>query len=607
MMAKKGTEAIPWWDVDAGLQGFANICAKKNPVIPDKTDQTILHEIRRTVRELLHKDNTSGEYLSSLLPSMSAHVDWTRKEGGGTSALYETCAKHRTSNKVGDVEVKVPDHFELLRAAEGVTKSEFVPGKVHLVKEPFKLRSITTCPPNDAYLAKYLNRIIHSQVRKHPAFSFADHDVNLQDLEDFEFQNDEFAVSADYESATDNLKTRYTAWTWLCVCERLGFADWVFGWGLRTLTRNQWEMPNRKIIYQDETIQPMGNGLSFPLLCMINFSIVRHSCEVDRAEVIRDRLETTNRVCRKALPVRDIVDLSWVLSQKEVNARCQIKINGDDALFKLSRLSSYEYFKKISSSVGLIPSIGKNFISRDFGMINSKLLVIKRDCFVEGHFSYIAPYVNVGLMKGTGRVLSDTRIEESTHDAFYGSVGESSAALVKGFSLDDGDRLLTQFVRWNMDKLGKTWRDWYLPRSLGGLELVNLGLRSIPKLSKAAAVVAQYAFQELGLCIDSVPVELNATSKKYRRAVPMTSCRIDELPEEEIYDLRDDSYFFWTDEVDAAAGKRPGSEQQFRNAYSKALRKGVNPMVGRQKFRFRMEPLFQLVPVRQINVFIHNL
>jgi hypothetical protein len=601
MMAKKGTEAIPWWDVDAGLSGFAKIA--ELDVQETQDDETILQEIERTVHELFRPKDGQKQFIGSLLPSMSAHVGWSRKEGGGTSALYEMCTSHRPTENVGGIDVKIPDAFELLRAAEGVAKSDFVEGKVHLVKEPFKLRSITTGPPNDAYLGKYLNRIIHKRVRKHPAFSFADRDVNLNDLEGFQLDGNEFLVSADYEAATDNLKTRYTAWTWLCLCKRLCFADWVFFWGLKSLTRNKWEMPNGKFVMQGKTIQPMGNCLSFPLLCVINFALVRAVVVADRAEFIRDhrRIPSLEKRREAALDV-------WRVAHDQIKREDCIKINGDDALFKLYSLKSYEYFKRLTSSAGLIPSIGKNFISRDFGMINSKLLLIRRNFFGSGRVTDLVPYVNVGLIKGTGRVLSDTRVEKVSHDPFYGSIGESSSALVKGFGLVKADQLLSQFIRWNMDKLGTTWRDWYLPRTLGGLELVNLGTRPLPKMSKAAAIVAQHAFNILGVCIDSTPVELNCSSKNYRKAIPMTSTRIDDLPEDEVHDLRDDSYFFWTDEVSSMEGRnRPDSEQMFKNLYRKALSKGVNPMIGRQNFRFRMEPLFQLVPIRQINIFTHNL
>jgi hypothetical protein len=119
--------------------------------------------------------------------------------------------------------------------------------------------------------------------------------------------------------------------------------------------------------------QLMGNVVSFVILCMANYAIRHLSFELTH---------------RTTLTVPELERISPTL------------INGDDILFRLVRqydgrdflrgiqrkisyLPSedvqYQIWTENCRAVGLEPSLGKNFLSDDFCMINSRLVRIKRD------------------------------------------------------------------------------------------------------------------------------------------------------------------------------------------------------------------------------------
>lgn len=588
---KKGTEAIPWWDVEAGLSKFETLAQK--PFTPDpKWDPVIMSEITRTVRQLIKPVRES--HLNSLLPSSSAHYGVRRKDGGGTTALFSKCAGQRTSSKVGEFDVPEPKSDELMAAVEELKKvfdqNEWHDGEIHLVKEPFKLRSITTTNVALSYVGKYLQRMIHRQLSRHPAFSFAFGEVTVDDLSSWELYGEDYLCSGDYEAATDNLFVKYSSHCWQEICKQMEFDPWVyevFNWGL---AKNRWHFPSGRVLEQSEKVQPMGYILSFTLLCIINFALARYVCEIDEMESIRrERRGSHGLLAEKRL--------KW-----NMRNRCPVRINGDDVLMKLSSRDSYDLFKGITAAAGLIPSIGKNYTSREFGMINSKLLVVVRDWFGVGRVRFNVPYVNVGLIKGTGRVLSDTRIEDSC-SSVLGNVSESTHALALRHDTEFASSLLSQYIAWNYSVLTGTMRDWYLPTCLGGLGMWRSGRRLQP-LSRAAALVAQLAFERGGVCLDRETPEANSTSEKYRKGVPFAVERVDDM--DVVEPSCDDSYFFWSPEV-IKPRVGPTSEQLFRRLYGKAKKDGVRPMVGRQFFSFRRVPLFQMIPVKQINPFFLDL
>lgn len=96
--------------------------------------------------------------------------------------------------------------------------------------------------------------------------------------------------------------------------------------------------------------QLMGGILSFPLLCLANYSL-----------------------CRAVGLVDD-----------------QFLINGDDLLARVT-IEQYHRWKELGPSMGLYPSLGKNYLSPNFGLINSQMyLSTEERVVVSGKLSLIA-------------------------------------------------------------------------------------------------------------------------------------------------------------------------------------------------------------------------
>jgi hypothetical protein len=91
----------------------------------------------------------------------------------------------------------------------------------------------------------------------------------------------------------------------------------------------------------------MGSPLSFPLLCIINLSVYRKTVY----DWFRD-----HPLCK---------------DEKEI-LLSNVIINGDDIVFRAPRDFILKFYENIEL-VGFLPSKGKNFVSRRFAMINSRV------------------------------------------------------------------------------------------------------------------------------------------------------------------------------------------------------------------------------------------
>jgi hypothetical protein len=127
--------------------------------------------------------------------------------------------------------------------------------------------------------------------------------------------------------------------------------------------------------YKQENGQLMGNILSFPILCLANYLAFHISVE---------------RSLQKKLKL-------WSVPQ--------VKINGDDILFK-SNPHHYMCWKDTVSEFGLSPSLGKNFATDKFVVINSEQYSVQT-ALVGGVYKVVdlvrVPFVNFGLLTFRGK------------------------------------------------------------------------------------------------------------------------------------------------------------------------------------------------------------
>jgi hypothetical protein len=145
---------------------------------------------------------------------------------------------------------------------------------------------------------------------------------------------------------------------------------------------------------------------------------------------------------------------------------------------------------KVVRVCGLEPSIGKNYYSSKFLIINSELR-----WFSDGHWRF-EPFVNLGLLMG--RVAKGTDAgQDLSGTSGAQDLGSRCSDLVRGFDgrlRDDLIRVFCQYHKKSLARFDGTRGDslpWYLPQSLGGMGLPKPSIVELSELDrKRAAVVA---------------------------------------------------------------------------------------------------------------------
>jgi hypothetical protein len=151
-------------------------------------------------------------------------------------------------------------------------------------------------------------------------------------LSDFVLKTGDVFVSGDYESATDNLNSLHSK---RLLSGMFATASHVpVGIQLSAISSLTGYVRYEDTLFQQRTGQLMGNYLSFPLLCLMNFCTVVHAMGWDRATNI------------------------------------PLKINGDDIVFRCTPLESERWSNLVRDS-GLVLSRGKTLVHHRFFSINS--------------------------------------------------------------------------------------------------------------------------------------------------------------------------------------------------------------------------------------------
>lgn len=483
----------------------------------NKLSRSLAEEIRRTVREVLGKGNLI-EMEGLLAPSTSAHFENTRVGFGAAPIVSEQCQticeNHTNCNfslfdcschkwliyeKEG---FELMEHFDLGPQPSPDLKVELLSSavlsgkslntcEVHSVLEPFKVRMITAGNSETGYLGRYLQKRIHARVGKHPVFEFTHQPASLDSLRDDigDLAPGEVLVSADYEAATDNLHPYATKVAW----------EACSGWyaqsktDFRTINSLGQSMLCGQILNYRKSINKILGDEQFPLVGPWNFSAyekltllgLTDSVVQQRGQLMGCILSFFLLCMINATSVR--IAFEKVHRMKFSLRDLPLKINGDDALFRATP-AVVEEWSKIATTLGLKPSLGKNFVSRDFAMINSELYEYMDWRFGMKIPKCYTPYMNLGLLMGQGRVQEDTRCTIKFINGSENSepVGARSRYLIKGWSLKRQKRLISLFTELNRDKLETTSRGWGIPESLGGLGIPHVTNHSVKSLVVAA-------------------------------------------------------------------------------------------------------------------------
>lgn len=399
------------------------------------------------------------------------------------------------------------------------------------LQESLKVRVISKGPPYHYFVLKPLQKFLWKTMKEHKMFRLIGKTVTAEDVQDVvgtQLSKEEYFLSVDYSDATNQIRSWASEIVVQQLSDTLKLSDDERRLFLESMTQHIMSRPKNKkeekefekllaAYYEAENLeeasklladqelaqqngQLMGSIVSFPILCLINATILRWTQEVTYQQV-------------KTLD------------------NCHCTVNGDDGLLKTTKVGR-EIWGKISPFMGLNPSLGKVFFSREFLDINStnftynpegyecildehnkpikklrlgekltasQLQSIRNDAdkLLEGrwnkgktalqfhevlgvdykmsHFR-ATPFINCGLLLGVPRsIVKVSNADTSSKEKSFGSVcrelianaPESTRPAVMRKFLNVNKEFLTQCTTYGVP--------WYVPENYGGLGLPIFG------------------------------------------------------------------------------------------------------------------------------------
>jgi len=346
------------------------------------------------------------------------------------------------------------------------------------LSEPLKVRLISRGPVGLYYLGSQVQKFMHSILRNHFTFRAIGRPLFPEDIDQLGLCDEsQIYLSGDYKAATDLISSTLS----LCACEEIircsalpDVYSEVLKRGLCGATMKFNDKSLEGFILQErlsdlgsecrdskgnfiqQSGQLMGSPLSFPILCLINAAMNRYYYE------LVENFSRTNKGLGGLLTYR-LEDVPMM-------------INGDDVLLKC-RKGYYNTWKDLVKTGGLVPSIGKNYQSNAFVIINSTLYdQVGPNCLGESNFQQ-RDYINLGLLFPNRDGFTKLNPDEGwSLDPGVTDLGSISKDLCKGHR-EIQDRLMSfyigsPYVRSLLSTVPASV-SYYVSKSLGGLGLKN--------------------------------------------------------------------------------------------------------------------------------------
>lgn len=340
--------------------------------------------------------------------------------------------------------------------------------QVEAVLEPLKVRLITKSDAFRQWISKWMQRQMHDFLREMEQFRLIGEPLNGSHLDALYkrtqvlFTPEELSTarweSGDYEAATDNLSMEATKIVFERFLDRLpphlGYLKPACRAVLYEQVIHYKEVLEHGSVdhsYLQESGQLMGSVLSFPILCAINLW-----CYAEALEQLLGR-----RVPIKQLPCL---------------------VNGDDFLAFMTPELRQLWVAKVKS-VGFKFSVGKNYTSRNFCLINSTLFKV---LYLEGGVPVFQriPFLNIGLLTGQAKVTGRANVRLSPLGSWYNAVMDGAQSK---------DRAVRRFLHYHREAVRElTWDgQWniFMPLSRGGLGCDAY----VPKDAYSTSFQRQYA------------------------------------------------------------------------------------------------------------------
>jgi hypothetical protein len=481
---------------------------------------TVEHELRRTVKELFRGHTLQqSDLLKPFIFSKSSNYNNTRSGFGALGEFFflsdhltDGLLKHslitesnlcvgRSRNAIAMPEVDLSGlqySFAVLYERIYVEALKEQPNAIPLtLKEALKYRTITKGPPFLYTALKPLQKKLWDVVHKNPCFTLIGETISsdfIQSRMGKTLKEYEKLTSVDYKNATNEIDYRCSEIVADEISNVMGLSPQLRELFKRSLVGHIIYSVTKKGKVIESSGKKQANGqlmgsiTSFPILCIVNAAICRWSLEIGQ------RAFNASRVTLR---------------------ECKLCVNGDDALM-VTNPEQKNIWAKISSFVGLKPSIGKVYDSKNFCNMNSMTYhysEVPWSCEIRQRGAGLPDYeyksyfresgcVNMGLLEGNPR--SGGGLDESRE----GTIGSRAHELIrtcpdlwiKGYKGEPSfflrERVLSLFMssKKNRSELESKFIPYHIPENMGGVGLPCVGKfqPSIEELKLARKIHENY-------------------------------------------------------------------------------------------------------------------
>lgn len=444
----------------------------------DRVEARMRLAICKTIREVFRPVPPSEYKDDEIVPSMSSSFSTPRKRGGAAQELINESLGPSIGPRATQL-LSMHYHptfgIHTVRGCPVWLKGSFVyfneenqgraPARISEVLEPCKVRWISIGQADQYYRAKAWNRLIYTQMPKHPTFELATRPLSVEDVNNM---RGKFLLSGDYKGATDTLDPYWSQFVFeqitRLVYKHATAENSVGDWVTRTiglapmLTRHAMvrkQMGKPDIEFNQQTGQLMGSYLSFPILCVLN------------AAVNRLYLDPSLETPLSELP---------------------LLVNGDDVM--MSSDDDFSDWAAHISLVGLKPSLGKNYVHQYVCCMNSEFYCRET---IGGEFERNYPW-QLNLLYGKDSDADGGLFGNHVNRPDFlslSTIGAMARQLVHHQSESDTQFLLTAFIKENLKTLKSTNRSWWTPEQLGGLGL-PCTQDTVKRITETGRLVATY-------------------------------------------------------------------------------------------------------------------
>lgn len=367
LMSKLGDPTAPPDFIEATFKDHMKALSKTQES-PNFGDRVVLNLVKRAIDEICEQMFRGKEFSHrDPLPSLRACFENKLSEAGAFGELlkgFEYQSVPLSTDLFGMVEVNwevievrfisgddvvedFQDYVDYLWRSRLKDPLDAIPVPI---LEPLKVRMITKGQAAEYYRTIELQKFMHGTLKRHPVFEYIGHPIDDQSWANAfgtkrDLLDSQFFVSGDYRAATDNLCPELSLYAWDRICSVVSFRQsesrvWLSQTEYADLGRKA--LCGHRLHYPDGTVikqtwgQLMGSPMSFPILCIVNAAAT---------------------LCSQG----------W-----KFDLNLPLKVNGDDVAF-ISDEPHYRQWKSTTRVCGLEFSIGKNYTSRDFIIMNSEL------------------------------------------------------------------------------------------------------------------------------------------------------------------------------------------------------------------------------------------